>query len=96
MTQSPFLEPALAVWLMVLTTSTLTVTALTPATYSVGQSSTNGVGSGAIYTMASDSSGNYTVTDITTFGENYALNDQVTILDQILGAQIHRTMRRSQ
>ena len=64
---------------------TLTVTALTPASYSVGQSSTTGSGSGAIYTVASNSVGNYNVTDITTFGENYALNDRVTITGSNIG-----------
>ena len=64
---------------------TLTVTALTPSSYSVGQSSTNGVGSGAIFTVASNSAGTYAVTDITTLGENYALNDQVTISGSNIG-----------
>ena len=35
--------------------------------------------------MASNSAGNYSVTDITTFGENYALNDQVTIAGSNIG-----------
>ena len=64
---------------------TLTVTSLNPATYTVTQSSTTGLGSGAIYSISSDNSGSYTVTDITTFGENYALNDQVTIAGSNIG-----------
>ena len=63
----------------------LTVTSLNPATYTVTQSSTTGLGSGAIFSISSDNSGNYTVTDITTFGENYALNDQVTIAGSNIG-----------
>lgn len=63
----------------------LTVTALSPASYNVGQSSTTGVGSGAIFTVASNSAGTYAVTDITTIGENYALNDQVTISGSNIG-----------
>ena len=35
--------------------------------------------------LSSDSSGDYTVTDITTLGENYALNDQVTITGSNIG-----------
>jgi hypothetical protein len=64
---------------------TLTVTSLNPATYTVTQSSTTGLGSGAIFSISSDNSGNYTVTNITTFGENYALNDQVTIAGSNIG-----------
>ena len=64
---------------------TLTVTSLNPATYTVTQSSTTGLGSGAIFSISSDNSGNYSVTDITTFGENYALNDQVTIAGSNIG-----------
>ena len=64
---------------------TLTVTALTPASYSVTQSSTTGSGSGAIFTVASNSVGNYSVTSIPTFGSNYALNDQVTIAGSNIG-----------
>ena len=64
---------------------TLTVTSLNPATYTVTQSSTTGLGSGAIFSISSNNSGNYTVTDITTFGENYALNDQVTIAGSNIG-----------
>jgi len=64
---------------------TLTVTALTPASYSVNQSSTTGSGSGAIFTVASNSAGNYSVTSIPTFGSNYALNDQVTIAGSNIG-----------
>ena len=63
----------------------LTITALTPASYSVGQSSTTGSGSGAIFTVASSSAGIYTVSDITTFGENYAVNDQITISGSNIG-----------
>ena len=66
---------------------TLTITALTPASYSVNQSSTTGSGSGAIFTMASNSAGNYSVTSIPTFGSNYALNDQVTIAGSNLGGR---------
>ena len=64
---------------------TLTVTSLNPAAYTVTQSSTTGLGSGAIFSIYSDNSGNYTVTNITTFGENYALNDQVTIAGSNIG-----------
>ena len=63
----------------------LTITSLIPATYNVSQSSTTGLGSGAVYRISTDNSGNYTVTDITTFGENYALNDQVTIAGSNIG-----------
>ena len=63
----------------------LTVTRLAQATYTVSQSSTTGSGSGAIFSISSDSSGNYTVSDITTFGENYALHDQVTIAGSNIG-----------
>ena len=63
----------------------LTITSLIPATYNVSQSSTTGIGSGAVYRISTDNSGNYTVTDITTFGENYALNDQVTIAGSNIG-----------
>ena len=63
----------------------LTITALTPASYSVSQSSTTGSGSGAIFTVASSSAGIYTVSDITTFGENYAVNDQITISGSNIG-----------
>ena len=63
----------------------LTVTALTSANFSVAQSSTTGSGSGAIFNLTSDSSGNYAVSDIPTFGSNYALNDQVTIVGSQLG-----------
>ena len=64
---------------------TLTITSLNPATYTVTQSSTTGLGSGAIFNISSDNSGNYSVTDITTFGENYALNDRVTIAGSNIG-----------
>ena len=64
---------------------TLTVTSLTPASYSVSQSSTTGSGSGAIFTVASNNAGNYSVSAISTFGSNYALNDQVTIAGSNLG-----------
>ena len=64
---------------------TLTVTRLYPESYSATQSSTTGSGSGAIFRISSDSSGNYAVTDIPTFGENYALNDQVTIAGSNIG-----------
>ena len=64
---------------------TLTVTRLNPATYTVTQSSTTGLGNGAIFSISSNNSGNYSVTDITTFGENYALNDQVTIAGSNIG-----------
>ncbi len=63
----------------------LTVTALTSASFSVAQSSTTGSGSGAIFSLTSDSAGNYSVSDIPTFGSNYALNDQVTIVGSNLG-----------
>jgi hypothetical protein len=63
----------------------LTVTSLNPASYTVTQSSTTGLGSGAIFSISTDNSGNYTVTDITIFGENYALNDQVTIAGSNIG-----------
>ena len=64
---------------------TLTVTRLYPRSYSATQSSTTGSGSGAIFSISSDSLGNYSVTEITTFGENYALNDQVTIAGSNIG-----------
>ena len=64
---------------------TLTITALDPKSYIVSQSSTTGSGSGAIFNISSNSSGNYAVTDITTFGENYALNDIVTIAGSNVG-----------
>jgi hypothetical protein len=64
---------------------TLTVTRLYPRSYSATQSSTTGSGSGAIFSISSDSLGNYSVTEITTFGENYALNDQVTIAGANIG-----------
>ncbi|MBT6566522.1 MAG: hypothetical protein HON06_06575, partial [Candidatus Puniceispirillum sp.] len=64
---------------------TLTITALEPKSYIVSQSSTTGSGSGAIFNISSNSSGNYAVTDITTFGENYALNDIVTIAGSNVG-----------
>ncbi len=64
---------------------TLTITRLDPAIYSVTQSSTTGFGSGAVFSISSDSFGDYSVTDITTFGENYALNDQVTITGSNIG-----------
>ena len=64
---------------------TLTVTALTPANYSVSQSATTGSGSGAVFTIASNSAGNYSVSAISTFGSNYALNDQVTIAGSNIG-----------
>ena len=64
---------------------TLTVTALTSANYSITQSSTTGAGSGAIFSLSSDSTGNYVVSDIPTFGSNYALNDQVVINGSNLG-----------
>ena len=64
---------------------TLTVTALTPASYSISQSATTGSGSGAIFTLASNSAGNYSVSDIRTFGSNYALNDQITIAGSNIG-----------
>ena len=63
----------------------LTVTALTSASFSVAQSSSTGSGSGAIFNLTSDSNGNYAVSDIPTFGSNYALNDQVTIVGSQLG-----------
>ena len=63
----------------------LTVTSLNPATYTLTQSSTTGLGSGAIFSISTDNSGNYTITDITTFGENYALNDQITIAGSNIG-----------
>ena len=63
----------------------LTVTALTSASFSVAQSSSTGSGSGAIFNLTSDSNGNYAVSDIPTFGSNYALNDQVTIVGSKLG-----------
>ena len=63
----------------------LTVSALTAASYSVAQSSTNGSGSGAMFNVTSDSNGNYAVSDIPTFGSNYALNDQVVIAGSNLG-----------
>ena len=66
---------------------TLTVTRLYPRSYSATQSSTTGLGSGAIFNISSDSLGNYSVTEITTFGENYALNDQVTIAGSTLGGR---------
>jgi hypothetical protein len=64
---------------------TLTVTRLYPKSYSATQSSTTGSGSGAIFSISSNSFGNYSVNDITTFGENYALNDQVTIAGSNIG-----------
>ena len=64
---------------------TLTVTALTSASYSVAQSSTTGSGNGAIFNLTSGSSGNYAVSNIPTFGSNYALNDQVVITGSNLG-----------
>ena len=63
----------------------LTVTTLTSASFSVTQSSSTGSGSGAIFNLTSDSNGNYAVSDIPTFGSNYALNDQVTIVGSKLG-----------
>ena len=63
----------------------LTVTALTPASYSVAQSSTTGSGSGAVFNVTSNSDGNYAVSDIPTFGSNYALSDQVVIAGSNLG-----------
>ena len=63
----------------------LTVTALTSASFSVAQSSSTGSGSGAIFNLTSDSNGNYAVSDIPTFGSDYALNDQVTIVGSKLG-----------
>ena len=63
----------------------LTVTALTSASYSVAQSSTTGSGTGAIFNLTSDSNGNYAVSNIPTFGSNYALNDQVVITGSNLG-----------
>jgi hypothetical protein len=65
--------------------ATLTVAALTPASYSVTQSATTGSGSGALFTIASNSVGNYSVSAIPTFGSNYALNDQVTIAGSNIG-----------
>ena len=35
--------------------------------------------------MESDSAGNYSVSDISTLGENYALNDQLTINGSNIG-----------
>lgn len=64
---------------------TLTVTALTPASHSVTQSSTTGSGSGATFSLTSGSDGIYAVSDIPTFGSNYALNDQVIITGSNLG-----------
>ena len=64
---------------------TLTVTTLTSANFSVAQSSTTGSGSGAIFNLTSDANGNYAVSDIPTFGANYALNDRVTIVGSNLG-----------
>mgnify|MGYP001210356733 CR=1 FL=1 len=64
---------------------TLTVTTLTPASYRVSQSATTGSGSGAVFTVASNSAGNYSVSAISTFGSNYALNDQVTIAGSNIG-----------
>ena len=64
---------------------TLTVSRLIPATYTATQSSTTGSGSGAIFSISSDSFGDYSVTNITTFGENYALNDQLTITGSNIG-----------
>ena len=63
----------------------LTVTALTSASFSVTQSSSTGSGGGAIFNLTSDSNGNYAVSDIPTFGSDYALNDQVTIVGSKLG-----------
>ena len=63
----------------------LTVTGLTSASFSVTQSSSTGSGSGAIFNLTSDSNGNYAVSDIPTFGSDYALNDQVTIVGSELG-----------
>ena len=63
----------------------LTVSALTAASYSVTQSSTTGSGSGAVFNLTLDSNGNYAVSDIPTFGSNYALNDRVVIAGSNLG-----------
>ena len=65
----------------------LTVTALTSANFSVAQSSTTGSGSGAIFNLTSDSNGNYAVSGIPTFGSNYALNEQITIVGSNLGGR---------
>jgi len=64
---------------------TMIVTTLTPASYRVSQSATTGSGSGAVFTIASNSAGNYSVSAISTFGSNYALNDQVTIAGSTVG-----------
>ena len=63
----------------------LTVAALTSASFSVAQSSSTGSGSGARFNLTSDSNGNYAVSDIPTFGSDYALNDQITIIGSNLG-----------
>ena len=64
---------------------TLTVAALTPANYSVSQSSTTGSGSGAVFTLESNSAGNYSVSAISTLGENYSLSDQIIIAGSNIG-----------
>ena len=64
---------------------TLTVSSITPENYIVTQSSTTGSGSGAVFTVASNSAGNYQVSTISTFGSNYALNDRLTIAGSNLG-----------
>ncbi len=64
---------------------TLTVSAIDSASHSVSQSSTDGSGTGAIFNLSSNSAGNYSVSEITTFGSNYAVGDQVTITGSNLG-----------
>ena len=64
---------------------TLTVASITSENYVVTQSSTTGLGSGAIFTLTANSAGNYQVSAISTFGSNYALNDRVTIAGSNLG-----------
>ena len=64
---------------------TLTVAALTPANYSVSQSSTTGSGSGAVFALESNSAGNYSVSAISTLGENYSLSDQIIIAGSNIG-----------
>lgn len=64
---------------------TLTVTALTPASYRVSQSATTGSGSGAVFTIATNSAGNYSVTSINSGGSGYEPGDTITLSGANLG-----------
>ena len=66
--------------------ATLTLTAVGATTIAnVTQTSTTGTGSGAIFTIAIDGAGNYSVTSINSAGTGYEEGDSITVSGANLG-----------